>query len=223
MKWILTLAALISIAAGTTLGAFGHWDVLVISFLSAIFLLACANLDRIAEFTASANGVTAKTRDVVQRAEHTIQELQVLATQLAAMSLSLIQRSGRIGGYSRQDAERFKASTLAVLRDLSISEERIAETLADWHLLLDYDHASFIVSLVNVKHKGNPNAAALHTSITGLDHFPRAHALRAKLDEYQFRDNEINEALLDYEHYEAHRELRRPTYWDDRFKLIYQH
>ena len=78
--------------------------------LSFAFLgcLITANLDRISEFRASTGGVEAKTREVRARAENTLSELQLLARTVAEVTLSLVKRSGRLGGYSDQEEEKIK-------------------------------------------------------------------------------------------------------------------
>ena len=55
-------------------------------------LLFTANLDRISEFKATGIGIDAKTREVLQRAEITLNELQTPAKQVGVVTLSLVKR-----------------------------------------------------------------------------------------------------------------------------------
>ncbi len=91
-----------------TAGILGHLAVMWFSLLGLIACLIAANLDRISVFKASASGVEAKTRKVIQRAETALSELRLLAAIVGEVTLSLIKRNGRIGGYSDQEQEILK-------------------------------------------------------------------------------------------------------------------
>lgn len=82
--------------------------------MASAVLLIMANLDQIAEFKASGAGIEARTRDVLARAQNTQNELQRLSKRVASISLSLVKRSGRLGGYSENEQEQIKSSVLTV-------------------------------------------------------------------------------------------------------------
>ena len=121
MSWVLTIVGIVILCGGLAAG-----------FLRAlssdvdrqrwIFGNACrGNLDRISEFKASSKGIEARTRDVVARAETAIAELRLLAVQIAELTLSLLKRSGRMGGYTDDEETAFKDSVLGVLTKIGVS------------------------------------------------------------------------------------------------------
>jgi hypothetical protein len=105
MKLFLLVAAVVVLGAGLVAGVFGHLTVMRAALVGFVGCRIAANLDRIAEFKASARGVEAKTREVIARAETAVSELQMLARIVGTLTLSLVKRSGRIGDYS--DAEEY--------------------------------------------------------------------------------------------------------------------
>lgn len=216
MKWLLTISALISLAAGVTLGAFGHLQVLWAAVGAALFLLVCANADRIAEFSATRDGITARTRDLVVRTEGAISELQMLASQLAALGLSLIKRQGRLGGYTVDEEQRLRVSTLEVVRRLGVAEIEIRRAMSDWHAAEDFDYVQGILgnSRLPEPHTDNELVKDWKT----LRSFPFGEAptptvVSAFLIKYQFLDPFRQALVEDYEYYLRHRDHRRLDVW----------
>ncbi|WP_447988433.1 hypothetical protein [Achromobacter spanius] len=218
MKWTLTGTAILVMLGGLLLAWHGNNVAFGISLTGAALLLLCANLDRIAELSASWKGVTAKTREVLKDAETAVSELQMLATQLSAISLSLVRRNGRMGGYTRQESEAFRDSILEVLRRLKIPADRIAETLTEWHQFTEFDH---VVSIANAASKycaPTPEQQEIirERLYVGLGHSPSPIDVRRILAEAKLTAPELDAAIEDYEHYVQHRQFRRPDVWDTR-------
>jgi len=218
MKLFLTLSGMAALIAGMTLDVMGHTGSLVAGFLAFCLLLCCANLDRIAEFQASAGSITAKTRDVVERAETAISELQVLACQVSRLSLSLVARQGRIGAYTDHETTEMVESTRDVLKKLKIKESDIHDALSDWYLTTEFDYAHCIIGRSFEHGAGDAQARgdweALRTGhIRGR---PTPDAIRDFLVRHNLMDSVRQEYLADYEHYIAHREHRRPDVWERR-------
>lgn len=218
MKWTLTVTAIAVMLAGLVLASGGNNRAFGISLLCGALLLLCANLDRIAELSASWKGVSAKTREVLKDAETAVSELQMLATQLSEISLSLVRRNGRMGGYTRQEAEAFRDSTLEVLRRLKIPAERIAGTMTEWHQITEFDH---VISIANAALRHCAPTPEQQTVIrgrlyTGWRTLPSPSEVRRILVEADMKSPEVEAAIEDYEHYVRHRQFRRPDEWDTR-------
>ena len=145
MKWSLTIAALVSLAMALWAGWLDHIAVLIAGSLGSAFLLFAANLDRISEFKATRSGVEAKTREVLERAENTVSELQVLARIVGEVALSLVMRSGRLGGYEDEEAERIKVGVLGALGEIGVPESEFDAVLKDWHRLTQFDYVLYIL------------------------------------------------------------------------------
>ena len=155
MKWFLTVTAVVALVAAMTLGYLGHTDLLVSGLLAGLAILVVANLDRVSEFKASAGGIEARTREVVNRAEGAIAELRILALHVAEVSLSLAMRQGRWGGFSDDDLNRLSSSVVENLERLGIAEEQRRLVFKDWHRIVEFDYAQHILGGSHIPDKAS--------------------------------------------------------------------
>ena len=220
MKWTLTIASFASLAAALGAGWYGFHGILTAGFLGFAFLLFAANLDRISEFRATATGVEAKTRDVLQRAEHTLSELQVLARTVAKTALSLVKRSGRLGGYNDDEEESFKRSILNVLDEIGVPETELSDVLYDWHRLTEFDYILYMLG-----HSRVPEGFEGHDifvewkALRSFDNMASPDRIREFLTKWDILTPEREEYVKDYEYYRDHKRHRRPDVWKDRKNL----
>ena len=218
MKWFLTIIAVITFVAGMAFGYLGHSWLLTIGFLACIAFLVTANLDRLAEFKASSSGFEARTREVVVRAESAITELQLLAKQVAELSLSLVKRQGRWGGYNDDELESIRESVLSVLTKLDISEQVQRQVLREWHRITELDYSHAILG-GNIIPDGTAPAVMEEWKFLregGFNNIPTPETLRSFLSTHGFLTPEIEQYLLDYEYYRSNQKHRRPAVWRDR-------
>ncbi len=157
MQIFLSIVAVLVLIAGLAARFFGGdlW-MMIIAFSGFVACLITANLDRISEFKASKSGVEAKTREIVARAENTLRELQLLAVKVTELSLSLVKRNGRWGGYSDEEQEQIKNDLFSVLREVKVSEAEIQKTLVEWHRFVEFDYAHFILGGSTIPSKLDP-------------------------------------------------------------------
>ncbi len=218
MKWFLSIVAVLALAAGMGLGFLGHNGLLIAGLFAALAFLVTANLDRISEFKASKTGIEARTREVVARAETAVEELRILAEQLGQLSLSLVKRQGRLGGYSDEEQEQIQASILDVLRKVGVPESTFPAVLKDWHRFTEFDYAHYILGGNHVPSGADPRVVAEWKQLRhrGLASIPLPAEVRGFLAKHDWLTAEVDELLTDYEHYRTHRTHRRPEIWRDR-------
>ena len=218
MKWFLSIIAVLALAAGMGFGYLGHTGLLIAGLFAALAFLVTANLDRISEFKASKTGIEARTREVVARAETAVEELRILAEQLAELSLSLVKRQGRIGGYSDDEQESIQSSILDVLRKLGVPESTFPGILKDWHRLTEFDYAHYIMGGNLVPQGASAEVASEWKQLRhrGIAHLPVPAEVCAFLSKNDYLTSELEELLQDYEHYRTHRTHRRPQVWRER-------
>jgi len=198
-----------------------------IAAFSALALLFFANMDRIATFKASAQGIEATTRAaeaVVKRAEATLAELQDLATVVAKIQMSLLARNGRNAGYTDGEQENFRKETVALLSRIGVSAEKQADVLAEAHRLIALDYANCILP---------PMAPLLPREF-----YPEFYRLRKQIEQGEppapdemeafFRsvnkdNDQIRDWIEDYRHYLQEKQHRRPDDWArrDPTKVMY--
>jgi hypothetical protein len=215
LRVFLSIVAVLVLVGGLIAGFFGEYWVMAVAFAGFVGCLLAANLDRISEFKASKSGVEAKTREVVARAENTLRELQLLAMRIAELSLSLVQRTGRWGGYSDEEQDRIKNDLISVLREIKISEADIQGVLIEWHRVVEFDYAQLILGGSTVPDKNDPKTMAAWKSLGdgGISNVPTPEMLERFLDEFGFMSPERREQLADYAYYRIHRVHRRPEAW----------
>ena len=215
MRVFLSIVAVLVLVGGLVAGFFGDYWVMGMAFFGFVGCLLAANLDRISEFKASRSGVEAKTREVVARAENTLRELQLLARRVAELSLSLVKRSGRFGGYSDEEQDHIKNDLISVLQEIKVSEVEIQGVLFEWHRFVEFDYAHFILGGSTIPSKNDPTTLAAWKSLRqgGISNVPTPEMLERFLADFGFLAPERKEQLADYIHYRVHRVHRRPEAW----------
>lgn len=218
MKWFLTICSVLTFGAGLAFGYLGHDGLLVAGLIGFGALLVAANLDQIAEFKASGSGIEAKTREVVARAETAITELQLLATHLAELSLSIVKRLGRWDGYTDEEQDAIRSSVLNVLEKLGIPESTKQSVLREWHRVVEFDYSHFILGGCRTPENAPSDVMAEWSALRtgGITDFPAPEVLQTFLSKHGFLTPDLEELIRDYEHYRKNRIHRRPTVWQDR-------
>jgi hypothetical protein len=217
MKWLLTIAGLVSFGVGLSAGWHDRLAVLVAGALGGAFLLFVANLDRISEFKATRSGIEARTREVLKKAEHTVSELQILARIVGEVALSLVKRSGRLGGYEDDEAERIKSGVLSALKEIGVTEEEFDDVLRDWHRLTQFDYVLYILGHSTVPRGFDDHRVIKEwKALRSFESLSTPGQVRAFLKEWRLLTDERAEYLRDFEHYVERKEHRRPDVWKNR-------
>ena len=217
MKWFLSISAIAALTAGITLGFMGDKSVLWACFMASGALLFVANLDRIEAIKASPSGFEAKTRDLITRAEHTLSELQLLAKLVSEMTLSLVKRQGRWGGYEDTEQERVKEIVLNVLTKIGVDTSSFPELLKEWHMITEFDYAHAILGGSHTPTTDSSETMAKWKSLrNGFEKIPSATEIGKFLNESNLTNEGVEEYLVDYEHYQRTRTHRRPDVWKNR-------
>lgn len=214
---------LTAVAVGTLFGGFYagvSWENAHTTWASVVAcfgILSFANLDRLAEFKATKDGFEAKTREVIQRAEVTLLELQTLSKQIAGATLSLLISQGRWGGIPDDEKEKIKNSMLDVLRNIGLPDSEGERLLTDsrWHLLTEYDYIHVVLGGHTVPDGVPKETMAEYRRLRncGPGNNPTPSELRSFLETHGLLSYEAAEWVKDYEHYLQFRRHRRPERW----------
>ena len=222
MKWFLTICGIVVLVAGLVLSFFGAstW-VMPLALAGLVALLIFANLDQISKFKVSGSGIEATTREaraVIAEAKSTLSELQLLARNVGEVTLSLVMRSGRMGGYADAEAEKIKTSVLDVLKKVGVPEAELPSVLADWNRFTEFDYAHFILG-------GSTVPDTKHNTIVeewkklragGISNIPTPDSIRAFFVKHNVLTAKLDEYLKDYEYFLVHKLHRRPEVWAER-------
>lgn len=215
MKWFLSISAVASLVAAMAFGYLGHTDLLVAGLIASLTLLVVANLDRVSEFKASAGGIEARTREVVNRAEGAIAELRILALHMAEVSLSLAMRQGRWDGYSDEELEKLQSSVLSNLERLGIAEDQRLLVLKEWHRVVEFDYVHYILGSSRIPEGASPKEMQAWKELRegGITRYPSPETLHQFLAESGFLSAARVEYLEDYRYYAKYHHHRRLEMW----------
>lgn len=218
MKWVLTLSAIIILVIGLAVGYSGQSGVMFVAFFGFVALLIIANIDRISEFKASGSGIEARTREVIARAESTLSELQLLARNIGELTLSLVKRSGRIGGYDDHEQERIKDAVLEVLTKVGISTSEFPKILDEWNRFIEFDYSHYILGGHIIPENIDNTVLTEWKTLRegGIDRLSSPDEIRAFLNKHSFMTDELDGYLKDYDYFCAHKIHRRPEVWRER-------
>jgi len=218
MKLFLIAISLVVLGAALWGGFTGHIGVLTFGFFAFAALLFAANLDRISEFKASGSGIEARTREVLNKTENTLGELQILAKQIGTLTLSLVKRNGRIGGYSDDEQDAIKQSVLGTLHQVGISEREFPEILDEWHKFTEFDYAHAILGGHSIPENVTPVVLEDWRKLRngGIIDIPVPDQIREFMNKHRLLNEELDEYIKDYEYYREHRVHRRPENWRNR-------
>ncbi|MFL9892412.1 hypothetical protein [Paraburkholderia sp. RL17-381-BIF-C] len=178
--------------------------------------LIAANIDRIDKLKAGTSGIEFEARRVVEEAKSTVVEMQMLAKHLATISLSLVKRSARIGGFPPAEEEEIRERTLQLLRSAHVPETEIPDVLAEWHRWVFNDYVLGILGNgMTPDGLGQPEVSVWKEMRRRAysDDRPTAAEIRDWLNRHGYASQERLELLEDYQFYLENKRHRRPEVW----------
>ena len=216
MKIAYGISGIAFAVAAISIGVFGMSDVMWLTAILAALFLFAANVDRVSKLRASFSGIEAETRAIIDEAKVTIEQMRLIAKIAAKANLSLVMRSGRLGGYSADERETILKDTMATLKRLGVNDKEVPELLSEWHFYTRFDYMAGIL--------GNQIPSLDNTIIAEWkelrDRWPSepasADELQAWLVARGFMTDHRKELLEDYRYYSANQTHRRHHVWRDR-------
>ncbi|HET6159750.1 MAG TPA: hypothetical protein VFE34_15495 [Dongiaceae bacterium] len=213
---LVSLAFLIALLWGISKTQPWDWPLIAGAIVAAALAPLVGNFEQIEFFKASATGIEARTRAVVERAESAVSELHTLAALTGAMLVTLLAGEGRWGGMDRTNKERQKADLLANLKALGLSDAALDKvgTADRDYVIVDYvDHimqrTDKIVPRTNVR---DPKVREFVYQF-GEFKRPDAETLHSHLQKHFELDPVTLEWIEDYRYYLARSKHRRPEKW----------
>jgi hypothetical protein len=100
------------------------------ALISGVVMMLASRFEDILELTVGP--VRAKLREKVQEADTTLAETRNLASLLTSTSLSLVKRSGQIGGYTDEEQNQIAQEFRDSLGKVGTDETKIDELFEDW-------------------------------------------------------------------------------------------
>lgn len=169
--------------------------------------------DQVQSFSAGANGIEARMRDVIVRAESAITEVQKLAKITGSFMVDTLRGQGYIGSPPDEELEARKQEILNVMREVGLSEGDIEEVRrADkrW-VYLDYENG--ITSGIPTDPSNNDQWREFAARFTGLDNRPPISEIERILAALGDLSPERQALIADLNHYLERGTHRRPQVW----------
>ena len=218
MKYLLFCLSMAGIITGFIFAYFGDHQAMWAGIVVGIFFQFLFHIDRIESFKFSLQSVEAKTRDMITKAENTLSELQILAQYVAEISLSLVKRQGRLGGYDDDEKEEIREKILDTLKQIGINEKTMQDVLIEWYKIDDFDYAHYILGGSKIPETKVREKIAKWNSLRNgnFKNIPTPETLRQFLIETMLTNDGIEGYLEDYEYFKKFRKHRRPEVWHKR-------
>lgn len=186
------------------------------TLISAIIVMLGTRFDAIEEI--SLGPLRAKLRKQVEEAEQVITAIRALATQVASTTLSLVKRSGRLGGYDDEEEEAIRIEVHDLLKQLGVGESEVNDTLNEWHRFTELDYSLFTLGGTQVPkdlpQEHQPRWKELRSG--GVKKIPLPEELKEFFEQAGMLTSEREELIKDYEFYLKNRKHRRPDHWGKR-------
>lgn len=184
--------------------------VMVTAFLAFCLVFFISNFDKIAEIKASLSGLEIKAKNIVDKAQATIEQLRELAKKITTVQLALMVRSW---GYPCDEMEQDKDTILKALTDLEISKE-------EQDAILDYDWNGEVLSRYVICITGG---SLIPSNCSKVEHAewqemrnnpPSPHVIENFLVKIGCLTEERRELLEDYKYFIEHKKHRRRHIWN---------
>ena len=133
MRVFLSIVAVLVLIGGLVAGFFADYWVMGMAFFGFVGCLLAANLDRIESSRHREVGLRPRPAKWLPEQRIPFANFSYWRGGKRELSLSLVKRSGRFGGYSDEEQDRIKNDLISVLREIKVSEADIQGVLVEWH------------------------------------------------------------------------------------------
>jgi len=217
MKFTYELIGIACALAAIVVGIFGMPEVMAVAAILALAFLFFANADRVARVKASATGFEAETRAILEEARATLEQVRQVAKIAVQASLSVVMRTGRMGGFYFDEKERVRDASQKALESLGVPKKEQEEIFNEWHSVNRFDYAHILLGRYKIPKEvyGNNELTAEWERLrkTSFLSNPSSNIVEAFLIKAGMMNDERRELLDDYRHYEKYGLHRRPSVW----------
>lgn len=205
--WLYLAAAALGLL--TALAAFtspaGSWPLCI----GAIACLAVANLDRVQELRIGKEGLHA----LLIKTERTVADARAIVRLAASTTLAMVQGSGRWGGFSEEDKQRYLREAISLLKNNGFSEQEIREIRwPNWDRYVGFDYRIAILGGSTIPDADDPEVRSEWEALREFYRDVSPDELRVfleKIDALRPPHSDILDDFIYYTKNGEHRDLRR--------------
>jgi hypothetical protein len=185
--------------------------------LASLLLFIFAHVAWFASFKVSLGGVNAviKSAEVATReARDATASLRDLALTTARISLSVVHRTGRVGGYTDDEKKQYEDELVENLTRVGIPADQLKDALSEIKRYVTFDYRLCLGRALH--NRGNEEQRKRWASFGGLDGYGSPDQFAEAFKELNLWSPIAAELVEDYRHYIYHGNHRRFEVWKDR-------
>jgi hypothetical protein len=152
-----------------------------------------------------------KLREQISESQTLNDKLRKQALLNAQLLLSLVQRQGRLGGFTEHKKAAYLSEVLGEFDDLTDSER--TQILRDWHRLVEFDIVGLILGGGTIPQGATGEQLNRWNELRKIDSNPSPEELRRFLTELGALDEERQALIDDLAYYGANGHHRRADFW----------
>ncbi len=191
-------------------GLHGHILLAVLYFFASMAFLFVANINSIIKDKAPEDGLETEAREVIEKAEVTMREMQNLAKLVSRTALSLVKRSGRLGGYPEEEQEALKESFLELLKDLQLSKEDRENVLEEYNRFIEQDYVFLLLESHIPINWPKEELQKRRDMLNKISSCPSPERIEELLIRNESLSKNHKDILEDFKYFRKFKEYRRP-------------
>jgi hypothetical protein len=203
--------AVVVLSYSLVVGTLGMPVPMSISAFLSMALFFFATLDKFSSFKASTTGIEAQMRQVVEKAEGTLEQTRKLAVSLAKQQISMLVRANRFGSYSPEEKAKIWTDIVQQLKEMGVSAAEREQTMADVHRYAKFDlYREIVAPNSRIKDGIPPTLANEYHALShrDIDDLPSPNLLEDFLKRAGLWTDVEKKAVEDYRHYMLHDKAR---------------
>ena len=209
-RWLFRSSLIFTLVSALLFGLRGMPTEMGLGILAGFLGMAFSSLDKIEHFKGGSFELRTLKRDLEANAA-ALRTVKYLAVALSRPLLGMVAAEGRYGGPSGYK-EATANKIINNLRELGLEESDIEEARSDFLAYQLWDHGQHI-EWACPKLTIEQREALSEMKDYGRLYIEPPAAYRRKLEEWDLLDEQVEEAIKDYEYFIEHKRMRRPEMW----------
>ncbi len=208
---IYNVGSLALIGVSVFYGINNHIPLAILYFVASMVFLFVANLKSIIKTKEPKDSLEDQAREMIQRSEAAIFEMQNLAKLVSKTALSLIKRSGRMEGYPEEEQEALKESFLRLLHNLDLSAKDRENVLEEYNKFIEIDYVYLLLEShipINWPKEDLQKRREMLKNVNKT--CPAPERIEELLKRNESLSNLHQELLEDYRYFRKYNRYRRP-------------
>lgn len=183
--------------------------------------LVLPHLAAMAEFEFGLAGIKGKMREVIAEAKASVTQLHDLAATLGEVIIHQMAAGGRFGGMDAKKQDEIRQKVIDLLEKLDLPDDRVKQVERADEDYVRFDYVGYVIKPITQTYQNELD----EEQEAGFKELLSQHSLASPLSPVQLRTGlaklgvlagEMEQRLLDYEHYCRTYKHRRPDSWTAR-------